>query len=166
MQDEWREVVGFPKYEVNQHGIFINSRTERPIKVSTNQSGQAKISLYQDRQLVTRSAAMLVAETFIEPPNDRFNSIIHLDGRLTYCAVRNLMWRPRWFVVKFHRQFKFPEFRENYLTRQPIVELDSGKEYENVYDVCTTEGLYHFDVHRSCVEQTEVPLTFQSFRYL
>lgn len=55
---------------------------------------------------VTRSVALLVAEAFVPRPRDTFNSPIHLDGDRGNCRLVNLTWRPRWFAVKFHQQFR------------------------------------------------------------
>jgi hypothetical protein len=158
--ERWHELDEFPDYAVSSLGSVHNIKTGMPRKTSTNQQGIVKISLYQGRALITRSVAVMVAEAFVEGQSDLANTPIHLDGDRENCRADNLMWRPRWFAVQYHRQFYSAEFHNSDVH---IRDVDSGKEYYSVKDACMDLGLYYNDVYRSYVHGRPVPFTMQRF---
>lgn len=160
MREQWEELDEFPDYAVSSLGNIHNIKTGMPRKTSINQNGIVKISMYQGRELITRSVAVMVAEAFCEGRTEFFNTPIHLDGDRENCRADNLMWRPRWFAVQYHRQFESPEF---HASNVHIRELDSGREYYSVKECCMALGLYYNDVYRSYVHDRPVPLTGQEF---
>lgn len=163
MSERWHELEEFPDYAINDLGEVHNIKSGMPRKNSINQQGIVKISLYQGRELITRSVAVMVAEAFVPGQTDFFNTPIHLDGDRENCRAENLMWRPRWFAVQYHRQFNNEEF---YKMDLHIEELNSGKEYYSVKDACVALGLYYNDVYRSYVHERPIPLTGEQFRLL
>lgn len=161
MREHWHELEEFHDYAVNDKGGIHNIKTGMPRRTSMNQFGIVKISLYRGRELITRSVAVMVATAFCEGRTDLFNTPIHLDGDRENCRADNLMWRPRWFAVQYHRQFQSPEFHH---ADVHIEELSSGKEYYSVKEACMDLGLYHNDVYRSYIHKQQIPLTRQEFR--
>lgn len=160
---QWRPLEAFPSYEISEEGSLYNARTHREMRPSMNQMGHAKITLLKDRIPCTRAVAPLVAETFLPDPPEYFNTIIHLDGDYMNCHASNLMWRPRWFAIKYHKQFQLPSFHQDV---SPRYDVATGQEYGSLKELCMTNGLYYFDVIKSCDEETFVPLTYQEFRYV
>lgn len=161
MRERWYELEEFPDYAVSDLGDIVNIKTGMPRRTSMNQQGIVKISLYQGRELITRSVAVMVAEAFCEGQTEFFNTPIHLDGDRENCRADNLMWRPRWFAVQYHRQFDSEEFHK---MKVHIEELTTGKEYFSAKEACMDLGLYYNDVYRSYVHETQVPLTRHEFR--
>lgn len=167
MRTVWKTIPEFEKYEVNQYGEFVNARTDHPIKTFRTQSGHAKISIYDKSGILrTRSAGVIVASLFLEEPPEEFDTVIHLDGDYMNCAAHNLMWRPRWFAIRYHKQFNFDSFHTGYAHPTLIQDRDTGKRYSSIKEVCTTEGLYYFDVYKSILEETFTPITGQYFQYV
>jgi hypothetical protein len=160
MRELWHELDEFPDYAVSNLGQIHNIKTGMPRKTSMNQFGIVKISLYQGRELITRSVAVMVAEAFCDGQTEFFNTPIHLDGDRENCRADNLMWRPRWFAVQYHRQFHNEEFHN---ANVHIVDVDSGKEYYSVKEACMDLGLYYNDIYRSYVHGRPVPFTHQEF---
>lgn len=162
VREDWYELEEFPDYAVSNMGEIVNMKTGHPRRTSVNQQGIVKISLYKNgRELITRSVAILVAEAFCEGQTEFFDTPIHLDGDRSNCRADNLMWRPRWFAVRYHRQFEIDEFHNIDL---PIVELRSGREFDTVKEACMAMGLYYHEVYRSYVHETRIPLTGEEFR--
>lgn len=162
MSIRWHELDEFPDYAVNELGEIYNIKTGMPRKTSINQYGIVKISLYKNgRELITRSVAVMVAEAFVEGQTEFFNTPIHLDGDRENCRADNLMWRPRWFAVQYHRQFHSEPFHNSNVR---IVELNTGEEYDSVKEACVDLGLYYNDVYRSYVHERPIPLTRHEFR--
>lgn len=162
MRQEWHELEEFPDYAVSDQGEIANIKSGMPRKTSVNQFGIVKVSLYKNgRELITRSVAVMVADAFVDGKTEFFNTPIHLDGDRLNCRADNLMWRPRWFAVQYHRQFDTPDFHRMDVR---IEELTTGREYENVKDACMDLGVYYNDVYRSYVHEQPIPLTQHEFR--
>lgn len=160
MRAQWYELDDFPDYAVSDLGEVSNIKTGMPRKTSMNQFGIVKISLYQGRELITRSVAVLVADAFVPGRTDLFNTPIHLDGDRENCRADNLMWRPRWFAVRFHRQFENEEFHNSNVE---IMELTTGRRYSSVKAACMDLGLFYNDVYRSYIHGETVGLTRHEF---
>lgn len=164
MTIRWHELEEFPDYAVNTLGEIHNIKTGMPRKLSINQRGNVKISLYKNgKELHTRSVAVLVADAFCEGKTSFFNTPTHLDGDHTNCRADNLAWRPRWFAVQYHRQFFDPQFHN---ANVRIVEINSGREFYSVKEACMTLGLHHDDVYRSYASGRRIPLTSEEFELL
>lgn len=161
MKTKWHTLDEFPDYAVSNYGEVVNIKTEMPRRTSINQQGIVKISLYQGRELITRSVAVMVAEAFVDGHTEFFNTPIHLDGDRENCRADNLMWRPRWFAVQYHRQFQAPDFHRMDVH---VMEVNTGREYYSVKDACIDLGLFYQDVFRSYVQERQIPLTRQEFR--
>lgn len=158
---QWHELEEFHDYAVSDLGEIHNIKSGMPRRTSINQNGIVKISLYQGRELITRSVAVMVADAFCEGKSEFFNTPIHLDGDRENCRADNLMWRPRWFAVQYHRQFLSPEFHDSDVH---LVEINSGREYYSNRQACMELGLYYNDVYRSYIHEGMIPLTREEFR--
>lgn len=161
MRERWHELEEFPDYAVSDLGHVHNIKTGMPRKTSINQQGIVKISLYQGRELITRSVAVMVAEAFCEGKTSFFNTPIHLDGDRENCRADNLMWRPRWFAVQYHRQFESDVFHQMDVR---IEDLETGKQYESVKEACMDLGLYYNDVYRSYIHEEPTRFMRKEFR--
>lgn len=161
MTYDWVTLDEFPDYAVSENGEIANQKTGLIRKVSINQQGNVKISMYKGRELHTRSLAVIVAEAFCKGKTEFFNTPIHLDGDKTNCRAANLMWRPRWFAVQYHRQFFSEAFHKMDVH---IVDVDTGKEYYSVKDACMDLGLYYNDVYRSYVHNEQTRFMRKEFQ--
>lgn len=153
MRREWRPLEEFPKYEVSNLAEFVNARTDNNINPSKSRFGHSKITLTRDKEQLTRSVAQLVAQTFIPQPEEHFDTPIHLNGDLMDCAVANLMWRPRWFAIRYHKQFRYDNF---HLDQAHRVEINTNSHYYSMKELCTTLGVYQGDVIESCYQGAPV----------
>lgn len=128
-----------------------------------NQSGVVHVSLMKKGVQSKRSVTLLVAEHFLEPPkHDSFVTPINLDGDRYNNVVDNLVWRPRWFAVKYFQQFKtdvvgFPK---------PIEEMKTHEQFESSWEAATTYGLLDREILLSMMQNNFVWPTFQRFRAL
>ena len=133
---EWRELRDYPGYTINEYGVVMNMKRDRPVHPRFNRQGYLMLGLFKDRVQYTKSVAFLVADTFIEPdPNPRYNSVIHLNGDRSDCRAINLMWRPRRFATTYHRMFDDEPYRIG--VRVPEI----NRSYSSLRDFCTTYGL-------------------------
>lgn len=165
--EEWHclEDIGFHGYEVSSLGCIRNLKSQRLVRLSYNQSGLCKVGLIASASgaQVTRSVAPLVASAFLsDPPNERFNTPINVNGDRTNNTVDNLMWRPRWFAVKYHAQFH--NNRRGYSV--PIVEVNTNEEFETSWEAAIKYGLIDLDIAIAMLNRTYVFPTGQEFRVI
>lgn len=135
-QDGWREVDGFPDVYADSQGLIMSKVSDRIIRSRTNQQGHLMLGLSVNGVQYTRSVALLVAKAFLPPPrNAAYNSVIHLNGDRSDCRAMNLMWRPRWFSLKYHQMFDQAPIRVKTYIR------DTDQVFHSLREACTTYGL-------------------------
>jgi len=161
----WREILDFPGYSVSNEGHVRNDRDGRLMALLLNQQGLVNVGLTRRRVQHKRSVALLVATAWIvkHPLHQAtFDTPINLDGnRLNNCVV-NLLWRPRWFAVKYNQQFH-NDFR-GFTT--PIEEVNTGERFKDSWDAATRYGLIEKEIFLATLNRTYVWPTYQRFRVL
>lgn len=160
---EWREIESFPGYSVSNSGLVRNDDTDRIMRLNANQRGIVNVGLMKNGVQHKRSVALLVAEAFIRVrPNQTFDSPINLDGDRWNCSVQNLMWRPRWFAVKYFQQFVTGPQGFG----RPIVERKTGEWFPTSWDAALKYGLLDREIAIAVMNRTYVWPTYQRFRVL
>lgn len=157
----WALIEEFPDYLVSVTGQVFRSSSQRPVAVSFNQQGIAKVGLMQNGVQRHRSLAKLVAEAHLPRHiNPTFDTPIHLNGDRSNCAVGNLAWRPRWFAWKYHHQFVEPYHNP---INVPLYDQETGERYENSLHVAMVNGVMEKDVVRAVLNRTYVWPVFKVF---
>lgn len=158
----WRIIPEFPQYSVSTHGRVRNNKTDYKLAQLRNQAGVINVGLMRDLVQHKRSVAVLVASAFV--PNDKryFDAPINLDGDRYNNHVANLVWRPRWFAVKYFQQF------HNNLRgfRVPVVEVNSGEEFETSWVAAVKYGLIDRDILIATANRTYVWPSYQVYRVI
>lgn len=163
--DEYKVIEDFPDYGVARNGSVYNLETQRLRATSYTREGAVKITLFRDGRPYTRSLPKIVAEAWLynDYDPDIFDTPIHLDNDLSNNHVDNLAWRPRWFAVKYQRQYWNEEYR---YARVRVEDVRTGEIYESLMDVCQRYGFLYLDVLRSCTRGDEVYPTWRQFRFI
>lgn len=156
----WKTIPDFPIYSVSDFGLVRNDVTGRIMRSKVNQFGIPYVGLMKDGVQYQRSVPRLVALMFIPQDLDTFDTPISLNGDRFNCAVENLMWRPRWFAIQYHQQFKNPY--QNHIGR-PLRAIDDEEVFRNSFDVSVRYGLLERDVVLSILNKTYVWPTYQVF---
>jgi len=160
-EEEWRKIEQFSEYSVSDTGLVRNDETGYWLTGFVNQSGVLYVGLTQDRKQRNRSVALLVAEAFLPPHKfSAFDTPIHLDGDKTNSHVRNLMWRPRWFAVKYQHQFHDGQRGPH----SAVEEVETGEHFDSSWDAVMKYGLWNVEVIRSTIDGRGVWPTHQQFR--
>lgn len=164
MEEEWRQIAAFPDYDVSNLGRVKNTKYDRILAPSVNSHGHAKVKLMGYGRANTRQINHLVALLFLEPPSrEDFISVIHLNGDKADCRVENLMWRPRFFTIRYHKQFETPMWKR---TKVPVVDIATEIEYKTAQEAAMTFGLVLTELLSAAYNKRRVWPTYQQFRTL
>ena len=163
MKEIWKEIEEFPNYSVSNFGRVRSNFSERILVAYPNQSGLVQVGLMLNGKQYHRSVPLLVAKAFIPQPSGPFDTPINLDGNRHNNHVDNLMWRPRWFAVKYNKQFKenIPYEME---INVPIEDIKTGEVTDNSFECAKKYGLLENEVIMAIVNNTYVWPTYQRFR--
>lgn len=161
--EEWREIKFFPRYSVSDTGRIRNDDTGRILSLHRNQNGIVYVGLVRGSIQHIRSVSLMVARAFLPLPKlETFDTPINYDGDRENNHVYNLTWRPRWFAVKYFRQFT-----SNHSTIfVPIVDTETGEEYSCSWEAAIKNGLIDCELVVSIFNKTFVWPTFQRFSIL
>lgn len=160
---EWKSIPDFPGYSVSRHGQVRNENTDRVLALTINRNNILTVGLMKDSKQHKRGVALLVAEAFLSPPqNKAFNTPINLDGDRLNCSADNLLWRPRWFAIEYHRQF------HNGLRgfTRPVIEINTKEEFPTSWEAATKYGLIDREILLATLNRTYVWPTYQEFRVI
>lgn len=163
MVEEWQPIDSFPDYSVSNHGRIRNADTGRILALNENQFGVVQVGLMRDGIQYHRSVPLLVAKAFLPRESVPFDTPINKDGNRHNNHVENLVWRPRWFAIKYNRQFRYPY--ENPIN-VPIMDLKTGEISQNSLECAQRYGLLEQDLVLSILNRTYVWPTYQEFGIL
>ena len=161
--ETWRSIPEFPNYEVSNHGNVANLVTGHIMAQNMNQYDVPFVGLWDGGMQFKRSVPLLVARAFISQPYPAYDTPINLDGDRWNNHVNNLTWRPRWFAVKYNRQFRY-EYRNR--IHFQIEDTGSGEISENSLECAKRYGLLEDEIVHAINNRTYVWPTYQQFKAL
>lgn len=143
----WAETE-YEGYSVSNMGR-VQRVGNSPLRIAQNQRGYCFVTLYTDEGRFQVQVHRLVAAYFLEePPSEHFNSLIHRDGNLENNWAGNLLWRPRWFVVNYRKQFRSREI-ESYILSERVLVQETGEIFDNIHDAAIAYGLLAKDIQEA-----------------
>lgn len=161
MKERWKQIENFEDYEVSNLGRIRSSKFGWILALNENQSGLIQVGLMRDGEQKHRSVPLLVAKAFIPQPSGPFDTPINLDGDRHNNCVDNLVWRPRWFAVKYNHQFRYL-YDES--IDVPLEDLKTGEITIGSLATAKRYGLLEKDLILSILNNTYVWPTYQQFR--
>ena len=132
LNEQWADLdeEGFPNYAVSDFGRVARKDHDHILTPAKNQRGIRFVTLYHKGTRKQVMVSTLVAQHFLEdPPNEHMISVLHKDGDRDNNRADNLVWRPRWYINKYHRQFVEDD---PYLNTPPITAREIIKTEETV----------------------------------
>lgn len=164
MDEIWATLDEFPNYQVSNSGQVRNEETGRQLNQSFNPQGALKVGLFDGSSQYTRSVKFLVAVAFVGGRTPIFDTAVNLDGDQSNNDEDNLVWRPRWFAMRYTRQFH--KVGEWFLYRR-VIDLETQEVYDDVVDAAIANGLLLVDILQSIHnEQAKCFPTWQKFDFM
>lgn len=147
MQEKWCRINEFPGYQISTFGNVRGYHPNHYLKWAYGRKGFPTVSLVLNGRNYTRSVPMLVARHWLpEPMREDFNTPIHLDGDRTLCHVENLMWRPRWFAISYHKERIEDPFP---LWKRPIEIIETQEIFDQPRDCAMQHGVLEWGIFHS-----------------
>lgn len=160
MSEEWKVIDNFPEYSVSDQGNIRSDKSDRILALNLTQYGLYQVGLMRNRVQYHRSVPLLVSKAFLAPVSEAFDTPINKDGDRTNNRVENLLWRPRWFAIRYNQQFRYENGRH---ISSPVVDLKTGVVSDNSLTASKTYGLLEEDLVLSIMNRTYVWPTYQEF---
>lgn len=160
MNEEWKAIRNFENYSISNLGRVRFEKSGRILALNQNQFANVYVGLFRDGTQYHRSVALLVAKAFIPRQFGPYDTPINLDGDRWNNRVDNLVWRPRWFAIRYNQQFRHPYINP---IPYPIQDVKTGVVSENSFDCATRYGLLESDLVLSILNRTYVWPTYQEF---
>lgn len=98
MEEIWKTIPGYEKYEVSSLGNIRNKRTQKIKSLITSGNGYILVNLYRGNELKQEYVHRVVAKAFIENPNNE-KEVNHIDGDKANNIVTNLEWCDRMYNI-------------------------------------------------------------------
>ena len=158
--EQWRPIDGFEDYSVSTYGQIRSNKSGRILSLNENQYGVVQVGLMKEGIQYHRSVPLLVAKAFLPRDAEPFDTPINLDGDRHNNHVDNLVWRPRWFAIRYNQQFRQPY--ENSISAK-IINLKTGEVSENSFICACRYGVLEQDLVLSILNRTYVWPIYQEF---
>lgn len=160
-EEEWQEIRNFDGYSVSTLGRVRNDKSQRILELNANQQDVMFVGMMRNGIQYHRSVPLLVAKAFIEKPFPAFDTPINLNGDREDNRVENLVWRPRWFAIKYNQQFRE---RYDYGFPNRVRNTKTGEISENSWECAIRYGLLERDLVMSIFNRTYVWPLFIEFK--
>jgi hypothetical protein len=160
MYEVWKEIESFENYSISSFGRVRAEKSGRILEQNQNQFANVYVGLVRNGRQYHRSVPLLVAKAFIPKKWSAYDTPINLDGDRWNNRVDNLVWRPRWFAIRYNQQFRIPYLHP---IPYPIQDLKSGEISENSFECAKRYGLLESDLVMSIMNRTVVWPTYQQF---
>ena len=85
----WRSIENYDNYAVSTFGRVKNVKTGKILKARNDKYGYLRVNLYEYRVMKTHRIHKLVANAFIDNPNDK-ECVDHIDNNRTNNHISNL----------------------------------------------------------------------------
>jgi len=158
--ETWKQIPDFPRYSVSDLGRVRNDDTDRIMKLSMNNYGVLTVGMMYCGTQFRRSVPLLVAEAFVPGGTEVFDTPVCLDGDQFNVRANNLAWRPRWFAVKYKRQFVEPYYAP---INRPVRNVKTGEEFPDSLECAKWYGVLEEDLCQAIEYRTFVWPSFQTF---
>lgn len=122
----WKKIESHPRYSVSEDGQVRNDITGKILTPHADSNGYLSVGLYRDDGRNTKRVHKLVAEAFIENP-DNLPDVNHIDGNKSNNHKGNLEYCTRSYNMLHSSRTLGKKPRKNYV--KPIICIEEEKVY-------------------------------------
>jgi NUMOD4 motif/HNH endonuclease len=140
MNEEWRDVVDFPRYQVSNHGRI--RRGGRILKPSLRRNGYRVIQLFKNKKQHSKKVSHLVAAAFIGPLPPGF--LVHHKDRI---SINDIPGNLEYMEIKKHAKFHYQGIAGNGGETHPSAKL-SNKEVIEIRQFRKDTGLSYAKISK------------------
>lgn len=142
MIEFFKEIEGYPNYEVSNLGTVRNRATGNVLRPGKTNRGYHKVHLYKEGQCKILTIHRLVAAAFLPNPENK-REVNHIDGDKTNNRVSNLEWSTRSENVShaFRNGLAKITDKHNFKTNHPSIKkrqkvrcIETSQEFESQCD--------------------------------
>lgn len=161
MIEIWKEIKDYPTYRVSNLGRVKATKyysnihkkyydRELILKEKTNKFGYKFVGLSNKNGRKNKSIHRIVAETFIENPNN-YNEVNHIDGNKTNNHIDNLEWCTRRDNIL--HAYMLGLKKGNSKAKYKVIQSLNGKTikiWNNISEIKATLGLDYSSLYQCC----------------
>lgn len=142
MEEIWKDVPGYENiYEVSNLGDVKNKRTNKLLSLTPDKDGYLRLGLSKNRIRKTYSVHRLVAQAFLENPNE-LPAINHKDENKTNNRVDNLEWCTSEYNNQYSKSRKVNQYTLDGIFLKTYSSLreasrETGCNFESIQGYCS-----------------------------
>lgn len=144
MQEVWKALAPFPKYEVSNFGKVRVTETRKLLKGSISR-GYIRYDLCVNGKRIVRLGHRLVAETFL-PVIDGKDFVNHIDGNKANNVLTNL----EWCTPSENMQHASKVLGMSSVNKRAVKCIESGKVFSSAYEAEKVLGIPNSCINRCC----------------
>lgn len=164
MIEFFKEIEGYPNYEVSNLGTVRNRATGNVLRPGKTNMGYQKVCLCKEGQRKTLTIHRLVATAFLPNPENK-REVNHIDGDKTNNRVSNLEWSTRSEnvshafrngLVKITDKHNFKTNHPSIKKRQKVRCIETGQEFESLMSASKYFGCNVGSISNSLLKEHSV----------
>lgn len=149
MDEIWKTIKDYEKYEVSNLGQVRNKQTMKILKHGEIRGGYLQIELCNSGKKKFFYVHRLVAEAFIPNPNN-FPQINHKDENKKNNFVDNLEWCTASYNVNYGTRNQKAAKKISKKNSKPVLCVETGQIFASTMDVQRKKGYFQQNISSAC----------------
>ena len=135
-------------YAITSCGKVWSYISNKFLKQKIDKDGYCTVNLYKDKKRKTKKIHRLVAEAYLENPNN-LPEVNHKDEIKTNNSIQNL----EWCSTKYNRQYGTRIQRATEKTRKKVICIETEEVYDSVKEAHKQTGISMTGISLCCNEK-------------
>lgn len=164
--ERWQPIKEYEGlYEVSDKGRVRSLKRKttngKILKPVLDKDGYLLVSLSKNNHKAHKRVHRLVAETFIENPNN-YPVVNHKDE----CKQNNNVENLEWCTIQYNTLYNGANYRRALSRRVPIIAIKDNQKlfFNSIMDAATTLGVAHYNIS-GCLHKAKGRKTLKGYRF-